>query len=127
MWNNFLKKFVRFLDPKLEKYREPKAKTVSKYTPKDLKDFIEVLQRTPKSILSSKDRDRIAAVMSFDGRTVGDLMVPKKDMVFVKDTEKIVKDILKGVKVLRFTRYQLGEGIEKKETDFAAEVAAQIK
>jgi translation elongation factor Ts (EF-Ts) len=26
---------------------------------------------------------------------------------------------------LRFTRWQLGEGIEKKEVDFAAEVAAQ--
>ena len=39
--------------------------------------------------------------------------------------KKIVKDILGGEKVLRFTRWQLGEGIEKKETDFAAEVAAQ--
>ena len=41
--------------------------------------------------------------------------------------KKTVKDILGGEKVLRFTRYQLGEGIEKKETDFAAEVAAQLK
>ncbi|MBR1858720.1 MAG: elongation factor Ts, partial [Selenomonadaceae bacterium] len=32
------------------------------------------------------------------------------EQIFVKDTEKTVKDILKGVKVLRFTRYQLGEG-----------------
>ena len=39
--------------------------------------------------------------------------------------KKTVKDILGGEKVLRFTRWQLGEGIEKKETDFAAEVAAQ--
>ena len=39
--------------------------------------------------------------------------------------KKTVKDILGGEKVLRFARYQLGEGIEKKETDFAAEVAAQ--
>ncbi|MBR2518824.1 MAG: elongation factor Ts [Selenomonadaceae bacterium] len=39
--------------------------------------------------------------------------------------KKVVKDILGGEKVLRFARYQLGEGIEKKETDFAAEVAAQ--
>lgn len=46
---------------------------------------------------------------------------------FVKDNEKTVKDILKDVKVLNFTRYLLGEGIEKKETDFAAEVAAQLK
>ena len=39
--------------------------------------------------------------------------------------KKVVKDILGKEKDLRFTRYQLGEGIEKKETDFAAEVAAQ--
>ena len=44
---------------------------------------------------------------------------------FVKDNEKTVKDILKDVKVLNFTRYLLGEGIEKKVSDFAAEVAAQ--
>lgn len=46
---------------------------------------------------------------------------------FVKDNEKTVQDILGGVKVLNFARYQLGEGIEKKQTDFAAEVAAQLK
>ena len=49
------------------------------------------------------------------------------EQIFVKDSEKTVKDILGGEKVFRFTRWQLGEGIEKKETDFAAEVAAQIK
>jgi len=47
------------------------------------------------------------------------------EQIFVKDSDKTVKDILGDVKVARFTRYQLGEGIEKKETDFAAEVAAQ--
>lgn len=46
---------------------------------------------------------------------------------FVKDNEKTVGDILGKVKVLHFTRYLLGEGIEKKQTDFAAEVAAQLK
>jgi len=40
-------------------------------------------------------------------------------------SKQTVKDILGKEKVVRFTRYQLGEGIEKKETDFAAEVAAQ--
>ncbi len=49
------------------------------------------------------------------------------EQIFVKDSEKTVKDILGGVKVARFTRYQLGEGIEKKQEDFAAEVAAQMK
>ncbi|MBQ7630481.1 MAG: elongation factor Ts [Selenomonadaceae bacterium] len=46
---------------------------------------------------------------------------------FVKDNEKTVQDILGDVKVLNFARYQLGEGIEKKQSDFAAEVAAQLK
>ena len=49
------------------------------------------------------------------------------EQIFVKDTEKTVQDILGDVKVLQFTRYQLGEGIEKKQEDFAAEVAAQMK
>ena len=49
------------------------------------------------------------------------------EQIFVKDTEKAVKDVLGKTKVLQFTRYQLGEGIEKKKEDFAAEVAAQIK
>ena len=49
------------------------------------------------------------------------------EQIFVKDNEKTVKDILGKVKVLAFTRYQLGEGIEKKQSDFAAEVAAQLQ
>ena len=49
------------------------------------------------------------------------------EQIFVKDNEKTVQDVLGKVKVLNFTRYQLGEGIEKKQSDFAAEVAAQLK
>ena len=49
------------------------------------------------------------------------------EQIFVKDSEKTVKDILGDVKVTEFTRFQLGEGIEKKQEDFAAEVAAQMK
>mgnify|MGYP002625472903 FL=1 len=49
------------------------------------------------------------------------------EQIFVKDNEKTVKDVLGKVKVLAFTRYQLGEGIEKKQSDFAAEVAAQLQ
>ena len=49
------------------------------------------------------------------------------EQIFVKDSDKTVKDILGDVKVTAFTRYQLGEGIEKKQENFAAEVAAQMK
>ena len=46
---------------------------------------------------------------------------------FVKDGDKTIKDILGGVEVRRFARFEMGEGLEKKNEDFAAEVAAQIK
>ncbi len=87
MWRELLQKFVRFLDPRLEPYREKKV--VPKYTPKTLEDFIGVVQRTPKSVLDSKSRDRLAAIMSFDDRTVANLMVKKSDMVFVKSNEML--------------------------------------
>ena len=46
---------------------------------------------------------------------------------FVKDSDKTIADVLGGVKVLRFARFEMGEGLEKKNEDFAAEVAAQMK
>ena len=48
---------------------------------------------------------------------------------FLKDDSKTVGQLLseKGVKVLSFVRYQVGEGIEKRKDDFAAEVMSQAK
>ena len=51
------------------------------------------------------------------------------DQEFFLENKKSVSQYLKeqGASVVSFVRYQVGEGIEKKEEDFAAEVAAQIK
>ena len=38
-----------------------------------------------------------------------------------------VAQIGENIQVRRFARFKLGEGIEKRETDFAAEVAAAVK
>ena len=48
---------------------------------------------------------------------------------FVKDGDVKVKKLLAdaSAKCTMFTRFEVGEGIEKEETDFAAEVAAQVK
>ncbi|CNF14248.1 translation elongation factor Ts [Yersinia mollaretii] len=48
---------------------------------------------------------------------------------FVMDPSKTVGDLLKENKadVVNFIRFEVGEGIEKAETDFAAEVAAMSK
>lgn len=47
---------------------------------------------------------------------------------FVKNTEQTIQDLLKqaNAKVLAFVRFEVGEGIEKPVTDFAAEVNAVI-
>jgi elongation factor Ts len=49
------------------------------------------------------------------------------DQAFVKNPDIKVSEHLKagGVQMKRFVRFELGEGIEKKKDDFAAEVAAQ--
>lgn len=47
---------------------------------------------------------------------------------FVKDPDKKVAALLKeaGATLKEFVRFQVGEGIEKKQEDFAAEVMAQV-
>ena len=55
------------------------------------------------------------------------------DQPFIKDQNISVEELVKqhiaqlgeNIQVRRFSRFVLGEGIEKEETDFAAEVAAQ--
>lgn len=48
---------------------------------------------------------------------------------FVKDPEVTVGALAKkaGAEVVSFVRFEVGEGIEKEESDFAAEVAAQVQ
>ncbi|MFT5506071.1 MAG: elongation factor Ts [Gammaproteobacteria bacterium] len=48
---------------------------------------------------------------------------------FVKDPDQTVEKLLKSAdaSISRFVRYEVGEGIEKKVEDFAAEVAEQLK
>jgi len=46
---------------------------------------------------------------------------------FVMDTDLTVGKALGDAKPVSMFRFQLGEGIEKKEEDFAAEVAAQVQ
>ena len=48
---------------------------------------------------------------------------------FVKDPDQSVEQLLKsnGATVIRFVRFEVGEGIEKQEADFAEEVMAQVR
>ena len=57
------------------------------------------------------------------------------DQTYVKDTDKTVHQhivavssgIKENIQVRRFVRFELGEGIEKAENDFASEVAAAVQ
>ena len=111
MWHEFLCKFVKFLDPKLEKYREKKP--TKKYAPNSLEEFIDVLRRTPKSILSSKDRARIAAIMNFDERCVSDLMIPKSKMIFVNAKDVLGPLVLDKLYKSGFTNFPVVDNYEK--------------
>ena len=113
MFNSLMQKFVSFVDPRLERYRTKKAPKVAKYTPASTADFIDVLKRTPRSILSNHDRSRIASIMSFDSRIVGDLMVPKSKMVFVKDKEMLGPLVLDKLYKSGFTNFPVVDGHDK--------------
>jgi elongation factor Ts len=55
------------------------------------------------------------------------------DQPFVKDPDRTIDQIQQeliakigeNIKIRRFTRFELGEGLEKKKDDFATEVAKQ--
>lgn len=57
------------------------------------------------------------------------------NQTFVKDDSKTMESLLKemiatigeNISIRRFTRYEMGEGLQKKEEDFAQEVMKQIK
>ena len=57
------------------------------------------------------------------------------DQEFVKDgdlsvaqyTAKVAKDLGGDIKIIKFTRFQKGEGLETRADDFAAEVASMVK
>lgn len=56
------------------------------------------------------------------------------DQAFVKDPDRTVQDLVtaavarmgENIQVRRFARFKLGEGLARREDDFAAEVAAQL-
>ena len=57
------------------------------------------------------------------------------EQAYIKDTDKSVQEMItekiakigENIQVRRFARFKLGEGIEKKQDDFASEVAAMAK
>ena len=82
--SKFMKSFTKWIDPKLERFREQKEpEELPPYVPETLEDFVGVMKRAPKEVLSSKQRATIASCMSFSERKVSDIMMPREEITFV--------------------------------------------
>ena len=57
------------------------------------------------------------------------------EQAFIKDTDKTIQQLIhesvskfgENINIRRYNRYEVGEGIEKEKSDFAAEVMSQLK
>ncbi len=57
------------------------------------------------------------------------------EQAFVKDPDKTIRDIVneqisrvgENIRIRRFVRYEMGEGLEKRQNDFAKEVMGQVQ
>ena len=101
--------------------------------------YISAAQVPPEVV--AKEREILAEQASKEGKSPeiiakmieGRLRKSLNEIVllgqpFVKDPEQTVEKLLKnaGATVLRVERFEVGAGIEKKQTDFVAEVMAQV-
>jgi elongation factor Ts len=78
------------------------------------------LQGKPKEVLAKASEGKLR-------KFLGEITLLGQP--FVKDDKQSVAQVLKqaNAKVLRFVRYEVGAGIEKKQENFAAEVMAQVR
>ena len=87
--------------------------------------------------LAIADKDAIVADKIFSGLVEGRISKQVKeisllDQVYVKAEDgkqtvaKYLESVNKDLKIVQFVRFEVGEGMEKKNEDFAAEVAKQM-
>ncbi|MBR3176625.1 CBS domain-containing protein [Candidatus Saccharibacteria bacterium] len=112
--HKMMAKLVSALDPRLDRFRanpistskerEEKArereekkiqkrledaikKELKEYTPANEKELIQLLRRTPREVLSVKQRNLISGAMSFDKRKAILITMPRDDITFLKDSD----------------------------------------
>jgi elongation factor Ts len=80
-------------------------------------------KQIPEDILA-KRADGAAAKFAKDNALLSQVFVMDNKTPIAQVVEQAAKAVGAAIVLKDFVRFQLGEGIEKKETDFAAEVAA---
>jgi elongation factor Ts len=88
--------------------------------------FVAQVAQDPKA--AGKPADIVAKMV--DGKVrkfLGEITLLGQP--FVKDDKQSVEQVLKkaGARVARFVRFEVGAGIEKKQENFAEEVAAAVR
>ncbi len=91
----------------------PEASEKIPYTPSSIEDFIDIIKRTPTNIISQHDKERIAAVMSFESRTVADLMIKKDKIVFVNEKDLLGPLMLDKLYKSGFTNFPVVDNHDK--------------
>ena len=70
------------------------------------------------------------AILSADAlQSMAEMVLVEQPYLMDTESGKKVGQVLqeKGAKVVKYVRYQVGEGIEKRKDDFASEVMSQMK
>lgn len=101
---------------------------------------VDASEVPPEALAKEKDIFRAQALQSGKPAAIVEKMIDGRvrkyleevtllGQPFVKDPEQTVEKLLKqaGAKVLRFSRIEVGEGIEKRDENFADEVMAQVR
>lgn len=102
-----------------------------------LPNFLSDAAKNALAQLAIADKDTIAANKIFNGLVEGRISKQLKeicllDQTYVKAEDgkqavgKYLESVNKDLTIVKYVRFEVGEGIEKKQEDFAAEVAAQL-
>ena len=148
---DFVEKETEGIAKAIEKENEELARL--KKPLKNVPQFISKLQLTDE--VMAKVEEQIKEELKAEGKPekIWDRILPGKierfiadntlldqqkcllDQFYALDDKKSVKEVIEAkakelggnIDIVSFTRYELGDGIEKKADDFAAEVEAQLK
>ena len=116
---------------------EDAAALAEKKNDKYLFNFLSDAAKATLAGLAMEDKDAIAANKIFAGLVDGRISKQIKEdtlleQAYVKAEDgkqpvgKYLESVNKALTITKFVRFEVGEGMEKKNEDFAAEVAAQM-
>lgn len=131
-WHSFLKSFARWVDPKLEPYREyhktkfdqtPKAEKagdvvvaeevyapVVPEAPRNRDELLDLLRQAPMTVLTGQERKSISAILNLSDVSVSEIMTPAAKIIFVNHDETLGPLVLDRLYRSGFTFFPIVDG-----------------